>query len=348
MSTFGQNCTRANIAQNSQKERSLVDGQTDVARLCETLSALPRDAVTLNLKGLRLGNAGAMALAPSLATHTALTSLDMSNNTIDSAGVESVAAAIIANEALTHLNLSQNDLGPEGADYMSLALRENTTLTQLCLAGSRIGHRGARSLAAAIGLASCRLANLDLAGNSIADLGAKHFAEVLPHTTSLTALDLQTNNIGDAGLGALLHGLQDNHSMVALELGNMSENCIWQPICVQIRALLKHNRHRSDPVLVLTLHLDESSSFATERCRIIFRALSGRQIGAIDTTKSALASGLLGPAAAMAALPTCRVHLALSNGQLLDKADLHLPIAELLADELHGSWKRRRLADIPR
>ncbi|XP_023695512.2 leucine-rich repeat-containing protein 71 [Paramormyrops kingsleyae] len=93
---------------------------------------------------------------------------------------------------------------PEQAFHILIA--EDSPLTHLSLRNNCIGERGAHLIGAA--LSTARVANrsllyLNLAFNSIGDVGAKHIAQGLRLNRTLLCLSLAYNRIGDAGAAYL-------------------------------------------------------------------------------------------------------------------------------------------------
>ena len=143
-----------------------------------SLSAL----TSLNLRDNRIGTKGAQALK----RLTALTSLNLRDNRIRTKG----AQALKGLTALTSLNLAANHIGADGAQ----ALKGLAALTSLDLSSNRIGDEGAQALK---GLTT--LTSLGLSNNGIGDEGA----QALKGLTVLTSLDLSFDHIGAEGARAL-------------------------------------------------------------------------------------------------------------------------------------------------
>jgi Ran GTPase-activating protein (RanGAP) involved in mRNA processing and transport len=103
----------------------------------------------LNLSGnTDFGDAGASAIAEGLKGNEHLQELYLHLCTIGNEGVSQLAIALRANTSLTDLRLGGNhDIGDYAADYLAEALRKNTTLTQLTLSGSQITNKGAKKFA---------------------------------------------------------------------------------------------------------------------------------------------------------------------------------------------------------
>ena len=84
--------------------------------------------------------------------------------------------------------------------------------------------RGERVAAPARTAQAPALGTLSAYGNGCGDGGAAALASLLSSDGfALTALDLSANRIGDPGVAALAAGLQQNRSLVVLELGHVAD-----------------------------------------------------------------------------------------------------------------------------
>ena len=70
---------------------------------------------SLKLRGTKIGDAGAKALAEALKTNGELTTLHLGHNGIEAEGAAALAAALTSNAALTSLHLVGNAIREEGA-----------------------------------------------------------------------------------------------------------------------------------------------------------------------------------------------------------------------------------------
>ena len=119
------------------------------------------------LRALRCADCGLFepsghAAAATLAWSTALTSLDLSRNSIGAGGATALAEALVDHGSLTALELGGNVFGAEAGTAFALALRRNA-----------------------------RLARCGLADNSMADAAADAFAVTLRGNRALLSLDLR-------------------------------------------------------------------------------------------------------------------------------------------------------------
>ena len=165
---------------------------------------------SLKLRGTKIGDAGASALAEALKTNGVLSTLHLGHTDVGAEGAMALAEALGANVALASLHLVGNRIGAEGAAALAEALKNNAVLTSLDLWGdTTIGVEGAKSLAAA--LETSALTSLHLSGCAIHDEGAKALAQALVvNGGRLTTLDLGHNAIGAEGAAALAEAIRSS------------------------------------------------------------------------------------------------------------------------------------------
>jgi uncharacterized protein (TIGR02996 family) len=204
-----------------------VDQEGDVNPAARFVASARLDTVrTLHLRDLRLGDAGAAALArnPSLAN---LTALDLYKNGLEDAGIAALAASPTLRN-LRRLHLRSNWLTVTGAtalarspyltrlveldlgDMIVLGDKALTALAgspnlagvrHLVLCGNKIGNKGVAALAGSPHVAQLR--SLVLTRNRIGAPGAAALA-ASRHLSGLGSLDLSDNEIGDRGVAALV------------------------------------------------------------------------------------------------------------------------------------------------
>jgi Leucine-rich repeat (LRR) protein len=158
------------------------------SKVCNALGALPGtlfDTLT-RLERLDLGLNRLRGLPASIADLTALTSLDLTDNSIGAEGAQALKNLV----NLTSLGLWNNSIGDEGAQ----ALKGLTELTSLDLTDNSIGAEGAQALKGLV-----KLTSLYLTDNRIGDEGA----QALKGLVKLTSLGLSGNQIGAEGAQAL-------------------------------------------------------------------------------------------------------------------------------------------------
>ncbi|CAK4078893.1 unnamed protein product [Aphanomyces euteiches] len=120
------------------------DGCADIVRI---LRQYPRKTV-LDLRGNRIQADGACILAAMLKTNVTLVHVNLEWNCIGvlDHGMEALASALALNTALTCLDLRNNSIGPDGAILLAQTLRRNRTLEELDLRWNDIGSSGGSAL----------------------------------------------------------------------------------------------------------------------------------------------------------------------------------------------------------
>lgn len=166
---------------------------------------------TLILYKCGIGPVGAAALAEAVRAHPRVTAVNLNSNAIEDAGVASVAAVLAHSASLLHLELDTCGVTDAGATRLAMGLVEigdGGALLTLDLGGNVIGDSGATALAGAL-RANHVLRKLELGGNHIGDAGAKALAGSLTsHNQGLTHLGLSYNSrISAATMEHVEHGL---------------------------------------------------------------------------------------------------------------------------------------------
>ncbi|EKX54034.1 hypothetical protein GUITHDRAFT_160781 [Guillardia theta CCMP2712] len=134
---------------------------------------------SLSLHGANLSVSSAKLLANALASHEALTMLDLGNNLLGSKGVEDVCNALIHNTSLLALGLARTAMGDSGATAMAHVLRINCSLTEVYLNSNDITEEGATDLSGALLFNdSSRLSKLYLYGNPLGKAGVDEFKKL--------------------------------------------------------------------------------------------------------------------------------------------------------------------------
>jgi Ran GTPase-activating protein (RanGAP) involved in mRNA processing and transport len=208
---------------------------------------------SLDLASNRLGSAELTELAPALYHNTSIKVLDMSYNILnDMESAELLRDILRRNKTITTLDLSGNAFGrsagavdciTEGLGGNSTLLKihlsscdlrdgdvaplaqalgsRNTTLQQLTLDGNSITSTGVGVLLEAMEQSSNCITDLDLPRNPIGNEGASLLARSLGNNAlpNLTSLSLYYCSIGDDGFIALVSALEQNTSLLQLDLG---------------------------------------------------------------------------------------------------------------------------------
>jgi hypothetical protein len=208
-----------------------------------------------------LGSAELVEIAPALHCNTSIKVLDMSyNNLIDMEAAETVGGILRCNKSITTFDLSWNRFGEtagaveciaDGLGSNSTLLKtnlsrcaledgglstlvqtlgsRNTTLQKLALVFNFITSTGVGALLETMEQNGCHITGLDFQHNPIGDEEAGLLARLLRKNAlpNLTRLSLSRCSIGDDGFIALVSALEQNTSLLHLDLrtldGNFSE-----------------------------------------------------------------------------------------------------------------------------
>jgi hypothetical protein len=216
--------------------------------LCNTPS-LHSLALTRNA----LGSAGLAELVPALYHNTSIKVLDMSGNGLDNMeSAEMLRDILRRNKTMTALNLCENEFGrmTGAVECIAEGLGSNSTLLKIDLLSCRLGDDGVSTLVRTLSSRNTTLQKLDLQCNSITSTGVGFLLGAMEqnsyHITDLDLRDNQTmrnegasllatsleNNtlpnlkrlslsscgIGDDGLAALVSALEQNTSLLHLDL----------------------------------------------------------------------------------------------------------------------------------
>jgi hypothetical protein len=163
-----------------------------------------------------------------------MTALDLSVNIFGPiAGVvECIAEGLCSNSTLMEINLSRCHLEDGGVSTLGRNLgSRNTTLQKLTLSLNFMTSTGAGVLLETMEQNS-HITDLDLENNALGNEGASLLARSLGNKASpnLTRLSLYDCNIGDDGFIALVSALEQNTSLLHLDLRSnwdVSERVFW-------------------------------------------------------------------------------------------------------------------------
>ncbi|KAI9325797.1 hypothetical protein DFJ73DRAFT_868353 [Zopfochytrium polystomum] len=161
----------------------------------------PNGLTILALSGAHLGDEGCIALSKGVAFCSTLAALVLSGNAIGNIGAAALAASFESGQTcMKHLDLTSNEIGPTGALAFANVLgsthvdnRSGQSLPPFSLISAP------PSIAGALRLPSCPLRTLVLNNNAISNRGAVLLARALEFNRTLEKLDLAANTIGDVG-----------------------------------------------------------------------------------------------------------------------------------------------------
>jgi len=134
-----------------------------------------------------------------------------------------LAKAMWNNSSLVNLDLSRNDLDDKAGAFLARMLKNNEVLANLELESNNLGPVSFKTFGESL-MTNNTLIFLNLEGNPLTDGGNDNsgmapFSNMLKHNNSLTSVNLFRAQLGpDAGT-ELLHGLEQNSSLVFLDVG---------------------------------------------------------------------------------------------------------------------------------
>jgi len=173
--------------------------------------------LSLNLRGSKIGDEGAKALAVALKTGPCPQGLTINliGSMIGAEGAKALAAVLETGACPQGLSihLSWNNVGDEGAKALAAALQTGACPQGLAihLRGNKIGPKGAKAFAAALKSGACPQGlTINLMGNKIGTEGAKAIAAALKTGACPQGISIELwgNNIGEEGekaIGAALN-----------------------------------------------------------------------------------------------------------------------------------------------
>jgi hypothetical protein len=177
--------------------------------LCNTTSVQ-----SLVLKYGSLGSAELAELAPALHCNTSIKVLDMSYNALGGMEAAEIVGGIIRhNKTMTTLTLSGNSIGrTTGAvECITDGLGSNSTLLKINLSCCGFRNGSISTLAQILGSRNATLQKLNLDNNYITSTGVGVLLEMMEQNNHhITDLDFQRNLIGDNGAGLFARSLASN------------------------------------------------------------------------------------------------------------------------------------------
>lgn len=230
-------------------------GHPDVALICKLLPNLTRLEITYGIRkigmkydrmlfGMKISDAH--YLAKTIITSENLTTLALQSNLIDDDLLRMLMTGLIKNSQITHLDLAHNKITNHGVRLLSKLLGTSSVLTSMSLADNQIHAEGGRYLGRALrineslvvlnlrlnrlldeggrvlldGLCnSCKLAHLNLSGNSLAGNFVMALTRILASGNSLIqTLDLSCNELTDDDMEAIARALENNKILTSMDV----------------------------------------------------------------------------------------------------------------------------------
>uniref|UniRef100_A0A8P4K7T1 Leucine rich repeat containing 45 n=1 Tax=Dicentrarchus labrax TaxID=13489 RepID=A0A8P4K7T1_DICLA len=225
------------------KEGGVEPQESVVAQLQENRAA---QGSRLDLSGQSLSADTCSVLARAFQKDTVFTEVSLSDCMLSEEGANMLLTGLFGNTTVKVLDLKGNNLRFKGAEVLGKLLARNKTLHRLVLEWNALGVWDEAFSLFCEGLASNSvLTQLDLRNNQINHHGAAELALALKRNNtpfSLTAFtDLRWNNIGLLGGRSLLEALQNNKSIVQLEMAG--NNIPMIPVAV-LQQTIGHNSDR--------------------------------------------------------------------------------------------------------
>jgi hypothetical protein len=168
---------------------------------------------SLVLNNGTLGSAELAEIAPALYHNTSIKVLDLSGNDLNDMDSARLLRNIIRNnKIMTALNLSGNRFGVTAGAVELIAdgLGSNSTLLKIDLSRCAMGDDGVSILAQTLGSRNTTLHKLNLGINVITSTGIGVLLDTMEQSQHITDLDLQSNPIRNEGASLLARSLRNN------------------------------------------------------------------------------------------------------------------------------------------
>jgi hypothetical protein len=227
----------------------------DEARLLRMALCSISNLQSLLLPGVTLGSAELAELAPTLYHNTSIKVLDISGNNLnDMESTEILRDILRSNKTITTLDLSTNRFGyTTGAvDCIAAGLGDNSTLLEIDLSWCALRDDGISILAQALGSRNTTLQKLALRANSITSTGIGVLLETMQQRSHITDLYLENNTLGNEGAMLLARSL-GNNALPSLTRLSFSYNDIGDDGFSELVSALEQNKS--------LLHLDLPSNY---------------------------------------------------------------------------------------
>jgi Ran GTPase-activating protein (RanGAP) involved in mRNA processing and transport len=180
---------------------------------------------SLFLGDFTLGRAGLAELAPALYRNTSIKELDMSSNGLDCMESSVIFRDILRhNKTITTLDLYTNTFGQVTGAVECIAdgLGSNSTLLKIDLTWCGLGDVSVSILAQTLSSRNTTFEKLTLGNNSITSAGVAVLLETMEQKSHhITDLNLERNSIGNEGASLLARSLGKN------ALPNLTRLCLW-------------------------------------------------------------------------------------------------------------------------
>eukprot|EP01012_Entosiphon_sulcatum_P014315 TRINITY_DN1935_c0_g1_i1.p1 TRINITY_DN1935_c0_g1~~TRINITY_DN1935_c0_g1_i1.p1 ORF type:complete len:355 (-),score=63.30 TRINITY_DN1935_c0_g1_i1:15-1079(-) len=187
----------------------------------ELLKNLAHNNPQVHTVMLRHNTVSPPLLAQAISANTVVTQLLLGENCFSDSDIETLLDALHTDCRIRTLELSQTALTFSGAVHLAAWLTNNTSVTRLDLSNNpTLGSPGIDVLCKAL---RCRhnVQHLDLSNTRMGDDGASHVANLLKSPScGLQRLYLSENRITSGGIENLVEALEQNRSLIAVNLWN--------------------------------------------------------------------------------------------------------------------------------
>jgi Leucine-rich repeat (LRR) protein len=244
----------------------------DDARLLQMALFNTPSLYSLDLARNDLGSAELAELAPSLYHNTSIKVLDLSDNDFnDMESARLLRDIIRCNKTITALDLSWNPFGRTlgAVECIADGLGSNSNLLKIDLTYCALGDDGVSTLAQTLGSRNTTLQKLTLSDNSITSTGVGVLLETMEQSSHhITDLDLTWSNIGNEGAIILARSL-GNDALPNLTRLSLSYCVIGDDGFIALVSALEQNTS----LLHLDLRHSLGSAFSERACLALAKSL---------------------------------------------------------------------------
>jgi Ran GTPase-activating protein (RanGAP) involved in mRNA processing and transport len=224
----------------------------------------------LDLRSNGISAEGCLSLQGLIVSSQYLESLRLANNEIGNFGVSALARGLQGPDSvLQKLDLSATGIDHDGSSAIATMLlrtngsKHNPCLRELNLALNSVGDVGAAAISKAL-VRNSTLTWLCLRRNGITNIGALAFAKAIPKMSGLKELMLTRNRIDQEGAAALLQGLRGNVELEYLLVEDKVSDPISKEIFHWIRLNKAGRRLFRQPKIPITLWPHVYSRFSAD------------------------------------------------------------------------------------
>jgi hypothetical protein len=217
----------------SLQSLALTDGTLESVGLAELAPALYHNTsikvLDISWNNLNNNMGSAEILRDILRRNKTLTTLDLYGTCVGgtTGAIESIADGLGSNSTLLKIVISSCALRDTGVSILAQTLSSrNTTLQKLTLKQNSMTSTGVGVLLETMEHNSSHITDLDLDSNHIGNEGASLIARTLGSNSlpNLTRLSLSYCDIGDDGFSELVSALEQNKSLLHLDLGHGTQS----------------------------------------------------------------------------------------------------------------------------